>query len=773
MSAEDSPRQDQETPSVPAEAPAAESGLDSMFHAVVDRLPAFARTRVVAFTGGRFGLAAQIWGGLLAMFAVVMVTAVFGLGLMTVINQRQSRVTQAEVPGLIASFRVSRSAAALVGAAPQMLVARSPDELTRREEEVAERAGLLGAAVNRVLIMDVFGADSTLAAPLDELTDNLDQIRISASLLLEHNQQLVELEADIGALLESVRILLEDVIDDQEFFVATGFRERGQPAASLAVRASPAEQRYLTNLLDLRADVTVASQLMLQGARAESLPLLLANRERAQGSFLRINTVLSEIRTGTAARFRPGVDALRALYEADDGVFAVRELWLRENAAAEQILAESNNAADQLVATTELLVSRAEQSTAEAADATAALVTLSWWLILGFGLAASGAVIWFGWHLFGKRLLSRTQHLAHSMRQMSGGDLEVKVKIQGNDEVGDMAQALEVFRQHALEVQRLNLVEKLAAEIQEKNERLEGTLEELRRTQQQVVTQEKLASLGALTAGIAHEIRNPLNFVNNFAVLSVELIEEVREELGIEAEDDGDDEGGEDGEGSAGANTGDADWEYVSEILGDLTTNVAKVREHGLRANRIVEGMLAHSREEAGHLEDVNVNQLVDEYAKLAYHGLRATDSNFNVTLDRQFDPAAGNVKATARDLSRVFLNIVTNACHATQARFEQEERGTYSPTVVLKTEGDDDWVEIRIRDNGTGIPDDVRDRIFDPFFTTKSGTQGTGLGLSISHEIVQEHGGSLAVDTEPGVFTEFTVRIPRRSAASDPAGVA
>ena len=208
------------------------------------------------------------------------------------------------------------------------------------------------------------------------------------------------------------------------------------------------------------------------------------------------------------------------------------------------------------------------------------------------------------------------------------------------------------------------------------------------------------------------------------------------------------------------------DQELIDEILEDLRGNSAKVKEHGERANRIVEGMLAHSRNEAGEVESADVNQLLDEYAKLAYHGLRGTDSTFNVNLVEEFDEAAGEVEAVTRDLSRVFLNVVTNACHATIARGEEAD-DSYEPTVWLKTEGSESGVRISIRDNGTGIPDHVVDRIFDPFFTTKSGTQGTGLGLSISHEIVREHGGEFQVETEVGEFTEFRILLPRKGLTS------
>ena len=209
------------------------------------------------------------------------------------------------------------------------------------------------------------------------------------------------------------------------------------------------------------------------------------------------------------------------------------------------------------------------------------------------------------------------------------------------------------------------------------------------------------------------------------------------------------------------------DREYVDEILGDLDTNVKKVNEHGERANRIVEGMLAHSREEAGQVDDVNVNQMIEEYTKLAYHGMRGADVTFNVDMVKDLDPEAGTIEAISRDISRVFLNVVTNACHATHARRTRGSEEDYNPPVTVRTKGDRDTVTVFVHDNGTGIPADIVGRIFDPFFTTKAGTGGTGLGLSISHEIIQEHGGKLAVQSEPGEFTEFEITLPRRGPLS------
>jgi signal transduction histidine kinase len=266
----------------------------------------------------------------------------------------------------------------------------------------------------------------------------------------------------------------------------------------------------------------------------------------------------------------------------------------------------------------------------------------------------------------------------------------------------------------------------------------------LKTVQDQLVVQEKLASLGALTAGIAHEIKNPLNFVNNFAEMSVELMEELREE--VDKLKDG----------------GAPDVENMEDLLDDLSSNARKINEHGKRADGIVKSMLLHSRGGAGERQMIDINAMIDENVNLSYHGLRAQDSSFNVTIERAFDPDAGKLDGIPQDLSRVFLNILNNACYAVNEKLKKIGP-SYSPVLRVATVNLGDSVEVRLRDNGPGIPPEVRAKIFNPFFTTKPAGVGTGLGLSISHDIVvQEHGGQLEVDTVPGEFTEFIVRLPR-----------
>jgi len=289
-------------------------------------------------------------------------------------------------------------------------------------------------------------------------------------------------------------------------------------------------------------------------------------------------------------------------------------------------------------------------------------------------------------------------------------------------------------------------VEERTHELREKNTALEETLHRLRQTQEQLVAQEKLASLGALTAGIAHEIKNPLNFVNNFAELSVELIEELRRER----------------QSRRGVLPAESVGE-VEGLLADLEQNVGKIREHGQRADRIVANMLQHSRGVSGEKRPTDLNQLLDEYVGLAYHGVRAQDPSFNTAFETLYDPVLAPVPVIAEDLSRAFLNLLNNACYAVR---EKQRRGVpgYAPVIRVQTRDRGDRVEIRIRDNGTGIPAASREKIFHPFFTTKPAGQGTGLGLSISHDVVvQEHGGELTFDSLEGEYTEFVISLPKK----------
>jgi PAS domain S-box-containing protein len=290
------------------------------------------------------------------------------------------------------------------------------------------------------------------------------------------------------------------------------------------------------------------------------------------------------------------------------------------------------------------------------------------------------------------------------------------------------------------------------SEIRAARDAAEKALGELRATQQQLVVQQKMAALGQLTAGIAHEIKNPLNFVNNFAELSVELLDDLKI--------------------AAAPGVGTLDYDTRAEIddtIEMLTSNLAKISEHGRRADGIVQSMLLHSRGGGGDWQTVDVNALVDEALNLAYHGARAQDQSFNITLERDLDRTLAPIEVVPQDVTRVFLNLIGNGFYAANKR-RREAGDSFRPALKVTTRLLRNAVEARVRDNGTGIAPEHREKLFQPFFTTKPSGEGTGLGLSISYDIVtSQHGGVISVDSEPGEFTEFTVRLPCRRHATAP----
>jgi signal transduction histidine kinase len=289
----------------------------------------------------------------------------------------------------------------------------------------------------------------------------------------------------------------------------------------------------------------------------------------------------------------------------------------------------------------------------------------------------------------------------------------------------------------------------LETKVTERTKELKHLLEELSETQTQLIQKEKLASLGELTAGIAHEIQNPLNFVNNFSDINKELIAEMNAEI-----DNG-------------------NFSDVKSIAKDVSENEEKINHHGKRADAIVKGMLQHSRSSTGVKEPTDINALTDEYLRLSYHGLRAKDSSFNATMKTDFDNAIGKINIIPQDIGRVMLNLYNNAFYAVQERKPPVPKGEhesqqikYEPTVtvttrLIKPPSGGRGVEIKVIDNGSGIPQKILDKIFQPFFTTKPAGQGTGLGLSLSYDIVKAHGGEIKVETKEGEGTTFIIQLP------------
>ena len=287
------------------------------------------------------------------------------------------------------------------------------------------------------------------------------------------------------------------------------------------------------------------------------------------------------------------------------------------------------------------------------------------------------------------------------------------------------------YRSRSLKMRNEELEEKVIVRTKE----LKHSLEVLSSTQAQLIQSEKMASLGELTAGIAHEIQNPLNFVNNFSDLNKELAVEMKNEI---------DKG---------------NFEEAKAIADDMAENAEKINHHGKRADSIVKGMLQHSRSSTGIKEPTDLNALADEYLRLAFHGLRAKNKSFNATLKTDFDPDTGKVNVIRQDIGRVVLNLITNAFHAVTEKQDKQSNGAFEPTVWVTTKRLQGSVELRVRDNGHGIPPKVLGKIFQPFFTTKAPGQGVGLGLSLSYDIIKTHGGELLVETVEGEWTEFLIK--------------
>ena len=284
------------------------------------------------------------------------------------------------------------------------------------------------------------------------------------------------------------------------------------------------------------------------------------------------------------------------------------------------------------------------------------------------------------------------------------------------------------------------MVAERTSEIMQQKEELEHALIDLRTTQAQLIQAEKMASLGELTAGIAHEIQNPLNFVNNFSEVNGELITELEEE----------------------ANKGNID--EIKIIVKNIKENEQKINHHGKRADAIVKGMLQHSRSGSGAKEPTDINKLADEYLRLAYHGLRAKDNSFNATIKTEYDETIGKINVIPQDFGRVLLNLFTNAFYAVTEKKKNPHplKGEeYEPTVFVSTKKSNGKFEIKVKDNGDGIPQKVLDKIFQPFFTTKPTGQGTGLGLSLSYDAIKAHGGEIKVETKEGEGAEFVIQLP------------
>lgn len=695
----------------------------------------------------RFRISTQLYAGIWAAVALTMAAGMVGWFSFNRVGEAQNVVNDDTLPEMATAFRVAQFSSNLVDAAPRLATAISQKELV----DIA--AGI--AATN-----------DSFVEQLDELeketgdTEQYQQLRIYSESLISNIAAIYNDKVELFGLatdkegiqdgLATVRVRLDKimlpVLDDQ-FSDIVSPRASGDGVTTTEVSFFEDQMVVYRSLTEIRSNANIAAQLL-----ATALGLSDSSEvEPLRGLF---KATVDEIEAGLSSlnEFEQREDLqqffsqLSALGLGTNGGFnlVARELGLldRQN----ELLANNRVLALNMVNEIDVFVNAARERADGATLASDQAIRTGRTLLLFISIVSVAGAALMAWLFVGRVLLRRLSHLSNRMLSMAKGDLETQVTIKGQDEVADLAKALEVFRRHALEVQRLNLVEQLAAELKEKNSQIEKVLSDLQRAQEQIVVQGKLAALGELTAGVAHEFRNPLNFIRNFSEASKDLLAELREILD---EPNGD--------------RPEEERVYLLEIADYLESNLERIRSHGDRADRIVEDMLRMGGG-SGEKQATDLNRVMHDRLTLAYQSARAMDTDFNLTIREDYDPTLVEMEVIPQDIGRLFLNLISNACYATnQRRLTIEASGKkepFMPALVISSHRAADRVVFRVWDNGGGIPSEIIDDIFNPFFTTKPPDQGTGLGLALSSDIVRQHGGEIRVESEVGVFTEMIVTL-------------
>ena len=707
----------------------------------------------------RFRISTQLYGAFGIAVGLTVAASLIGWFSFSQVGAAQERVNEESVPEMAAAFSIAQYSSALVSAAPRLTTAATPDEVESVWQEISaaeqDFRGQL-ATLERTNPESAGRIRGQAAA----LQNNIENIRNNTGPIFGLQEQSDARLSEMVALRAELDRVLVAEVDDGLFYIMTGRTELGAFVAPFAVHFSEDQFGTYRYLSALQADTNIALQQLSSVFSIFDPTLVEAQEERFESSTASIDRNLAELNDPElVARLEPLYARLKELgLNPQTGVFVTLRTRLEQTQAQAGLLRLSREQSTDLLAEVDGLVSAAVASVSAATQSSSQAINTGGYLLLAITVISVGAALLISWLYVGRVLLRRITRLSDQMRRMSEGDLEEEVHVEGQDELAEMAGALEVFRHNSLEALRLNLVEELnkelegknteletvLTELETKNTELEVVLEDLQKAQNQIVMKEKLAALGEVTAGVAHEIRNPLNFVKNFSELSEELLTELREEL----------------EGDL------PDVSLISDISNDLTENLGRIRHHGDRANRIVNDMLLMGRD-TGHWQAIDLNTLLVEHTMLAYHSARAIDPDFQLTITQDLEENIGEVHAIPQDLSRTFLNIVGNACQATDEKrraMAEEGKGfaDYQPTVSLTTRSEEENVEIRIRDNGPGVSEEVAEKMFNPFFTTKPANQGTGLGLAITSDIIRQHGGSIKVESDLGNYTEMIIVIPK-----------
>ena len=678
--------------------------------------------------------------------------------------QHEIRLAEYSMPNLINSVDVARKSAVVVNGAFRLVSASSKEEHAAVVEATAREVTSLENTILELEARSAFGEQTRLIrSNLEELGKHLDVIKQSSARRLDIDRALNIFIDELGETTRRVERLLVQAIDDQAFYLVSGLRELDDKIHPINKRASEDELTAYRNLITVNQSSNLAVLLLDEVLVLADRQFLIPLEERFQSAVRNFLYAYSKLPDSMQDDLlKENLTRLSEIGEGPEGVIALRQEALLRLEQEQDTVVQARATSESLVSEVNNLVEQINEEAIQSSEASRSAAQTGILLLILLNVFGTIGAFVLGSFFVRRYLVRRLVGLASAMREMASGDLEVPVQVEGthiarpvkgsthyltqnvqyliwNDEVTDMARALEVFRRYAHEVQRLNLVEKLAEELDAKNENLEHALENLKAAQEQVIAEQKLASLGQLTAGVAHEIKNPLNFVSNFANVSIEMADEID---ALMKEQD------------------NLDLEEIRSILDELKTSLGKIKEHGKRADNIVRSMLEHSRRKEGEWRKTNLNGLLKQYVDLSYHALRAEDNSFNAEMKEDLDPNMEEIVVVPQDICRVFLNLVTNAFQAMDEK-QKKVGGDYLPVLSISSRQLEDHVKFSIRDNGPGIADDVRDKIFEPFVTTKEPGKGTGLGLSLTTDILLRHGGSIHVDTEVGHYTEMRVVLP------------
>lgn len=684
---------------------------------------------------------------------ITLIASILAIVAINLVAGAQAEVNENNVPKLLRAFTAAQLSSELVGALPRMTASTSTEEFSGVVLDVNTTTDKFIQELNE--LKELYTDDEAIKQIQDngtQIQTNIDQVQELVTdrfRLMARGEAIIEQAQD---LLTEANGILIPAIDNQLFYAMTSYRlMEGMRAESPQELSSVAVDEY-RHLVTIQTSIVEAIRALTSVWRVDSfhqVPPLSQEFDAAINRIKRSSTYITTMGEQTA--LQEVLDKVSSLGHDEQNSFAARTSELELIDQLTFLVNFNEGLVSDLVSQMEELVNTAEQETDASTALSERVAYLTEIVLIAYNVLTITGAILLAWLWVGRQLINRIARLSGSMQTMANGNLEVEIDQSGADEVAHMANALEVFRKHALEVQRLNLVEKLAEELAEKNETLEQTNVQLKRAQNQIVMQEKLAALGELTAGVAHEIKNPMNFIINFSDVSKELIEELIEEIdGTAKEEDEKDE---------------IDKEYLQEICDDLTSNLERISNHGQRANRIVVDMLSMGRG-SSDWRPTDLNELIDTHINLAFHSQRGQDSDFQLKMDFELDDSIGNVNVVPQDLGRVFLNITTNACHATDEKRQKirEETGSddeYMPTLTVRSRKCDDHLEIEFEDNGPGMSEEVIEKIFQPFFTTKDPNSGTGLGMSLSHDIIRQHGGEISIRSELGKGSSLTVHLP------------